>query len=174
MGNELLILLFGTIALMAAALAGVAIWTPRATAIRTLAVVLTALFVPLVYVAINEFLSRPKPLQQEWFGKHVAEATVLGVSVDEGKAIYLWLRLDQAPEPRYYTMPWQPRLAETLQRLIDEAIEEDATVKIVNPFGRKSFADLGELNARVVPPAVAPTKKPPAPPQFFNPRERSI
>jgi len=170
----LILLLFAALIGVAALLASIAIWAPRATFVRSAAVVATALFVPLTYLGINELLSKPKPMAQEWADKHVAEATVLGVSLDEGKAIYLWLRLDGARAPRYYVLPWQPKVAEKLQNVVDEAIEKEATVRIMNPFTGRSFLDLGELNIEIVPPPRPPQKRPPDVPQIFNPRELSI
>ncbi len=158
----------------AAVLGSITIWAPRSTRMRVIAVVVTTLFVPLAYLGLNEILSQPKPMAHEWFKRHVDEAIVLGVSVDEGRAIYLWLRLDRTLEPRYYVLPWRPRLAEKLQNLIDEAIEKEALVKIKNPFSRKSYDDLGSLNVEIIPPPLPPQKLPPLPPQFFNPRERTI
>ncbi len=171
---EVLILIFAGVLGVAALLAGIAIWTPRVTAVRAVAVALTAAFAPLAYLALNEVLSRPKPVAHEWFRSNVAEATVLSMSVDEGKAIYLWLALDHSPEPRSYVLPWRPQIAEELQKLIADALEEDATVKIANPFGRKAFDDLGELNAQIVPPPALPRKKPPTATPAADPRERQI
>ncbi|MFQ5993482.1 MAG: hypothetical protein ACE5K1_00190 [Acidiferrobacterales bacterium] len=171
--NSLLLFFIGLIS-VAALLATIAIWTPRKTPIRATAVILTALFVPLAYLGLNEVLSQPKPMEHEWFKRHVDEATVLGVSLDEGKAIYLWLRLERSLEPSYYVLPWRPQLAEKLQHLIDEAIEKDATVKIKDPFSRKSYDDLGDLNVEIVLPPRPPQKLPPPPPQFFNPRDQTI
>ena len=74
-------------------LATIAIWSQRRASVRTLAVVLTALYIPVGYLSITELLSQPKPMQHEWFKRHVDEATLLGVSVREDQAIYLWLRL---------------------------------------------------------------------------------
>lgn len=171
---ETLIIFFSLLVGVAAALATIAIWTPRKTAVRAVAVVVTALFVPLAYLGVQDLLSKPKPMEHEWFKRHVDEAVVLGVSLDENKAIYLWLRLDDSLEPRFYVMPWRTQLAEKLQNLIDEAIQENATVTIKNPFSAKSFDNLGDLNVNIVPPAAPPLKKPPPPAQIFNPRERNL
>ena len=156
-----------------ALLAAIAIWSRRRTAVRTLAVVLTALFIPIGYLSVTELLSQPKPMQHEWFKRRVDEATLLGVSVREGRAIYLWLRLDDSLEPRYYVLPWQQQLAEKLQNLIDEAIRDGGSVTISNPFSRKSFDDLGDMSMRIIRPPQPPMKPPAPPAQFFNPRERS-
>ncbi len=68
-------------------------------------------------------------------------------------------------------LPWRAQLAEKLENLIDEAIENHATVKMKNPFARQSYDDLGSVNIEIIPPALPPLKLPPPPPQFFNPRE---
>ncbi len=171
---EVLALLFAALVSAGALLTSIAIWAPRATFIRSAAVVVAAVFFPLSYVGLNELLSKPKPMAHEWFERNAAEATVLGVSLEEGKAIYLWLRLDSSLEPRYYVLPWETKFAERLQDLVEEAIEQGAMVRMVNPFSRRSFRDLGELNMQVVPPEMLPHKPPPHAPQIFNPRERQI
>jgi hypothetical protein len=170
---EDLFLVFITLLVVTALLASIAIWSHRRTPVRTVAVVLTALFIPVAYLGVNQLLSQPKPMHHEWFKRHVDEATLLGVSVREGEAIYLWLRLDDSLEPRYYVLPWQQQLAEKLQNIIDEAIREGASVTISNPFSRKSFDDLGNMNMQIIRPPQPPMKPPSPPPQIFNPRERS-
>ena len=171
---EVLTFVFAAVIGVGALLASIAIWAPRATSIRSAAVVVTALFIPLSYVGLNELLSKPKAMSHEWLQRNAGEATILGASLDEGKAIYLWLRIDDSLEPRYYVLPWQTKFAETLQDMIEEAIEEGATVKMTNPFSRRSFEDLGQLNMEIVPPPIPPLKRRPQVPQIFNPRERQI
>ncbi|NIP48072.1 MAG: hypothetical protein GWN21_18820 [Gammaproteobacteria bacterium] len=168
-------LFFGFVALLtvAALLATIGIWSQRRLSIRTSAVILTALLIPIGYLTVTELLSQPKPMHHEWFKRHVDEATLLGVSVREGEAIYLWLRLDDSLEPRYYVLPWQRQLAEKLQNLVDEAIRDGAAVVISNPFSRESFDNLGDMNVKIIRPPQMPLKPPLPPPQFFNPRERS-
>lgn len=170
---EDLFLVFTALLAVTALLASIAIWSHRRTAVRTLAVALTALLIPIGYLGVTQLLSQPKPMHHEWFKRHVDEATLLGVSVREGEAIYLWLRLDDSLEPRYYVLPWQQQLAEKLQNIIDEAIREGASVTIANPFARKSFDDLGSMNMRIIRPPQPPMKPPSPPPQIFNPREHS-
>ncbi len=170
---KVLFIIFIALLGVTALLATIAIWSQRRTPVRTLAVVLTGLFVPIGYLTVTELLSQPKPMQHEWFKRHVDEATLLGVSVRENQAIYLWLRLDDSLEPRYYVLPWQQQLAEKLQNLVDEAIRDGASVTISNPFSRKSFDDLGSMNVRIIRPPQPPLQPPSPPPQFFNPRERS-
>ena len=167
-------ILFACATLLAALLAAIAIRAPRATRLRVAAVAITAGFVPLAYFGLTEILARPKPMTHEWFNASAKQALVLGVSLQEGKAIYLWLRVDDAFEPRYYRLPWQQRNAEKLQKAVEEAAEEDLGVRIDNPFSRRSWTNQGEINVELVRPPVPPMKFPPPPPRIFNPREQQV
>ena len=62
---------------LVAILASIAVWSPRATRLRALAVALVAGFVPLGYLTLTGILSQPKPMSHEWFKSHVDQATVL-------------------------------------------------------------------------------------------------
>ncbi len=167
---EPLYLVFAAVTALAGLLAAIAIRAPRATAARAAAVALTAALLPLAYLALNEILALPKPAGHEWFKAKVRQATVLGVSLEEGKAIYLWLRLDGSREPRYYRLPWQAKNAQKLQSAMDRAIEEDAVVRVINPFSRDSWTNEGEINIEVILPPVPPPKHPLPPRDIFNPR----
>lgn len=172
---EASLLVFIAFTFLAALLAAIAIRTPRSTAIRVFAVATTAVFIPVSYVGLNEILARPKSMTHEWLNSSTTQATVLGVSLDEGKAIYLWLRLDSSPEPRYYRLPWLQKNAEKLQSALGKAAEEDdAVVRMRNPFSRESWTSQGEINLEIVRPAVPPLKTPRPPPQIFDPRERRV
>jgi hypothetical protein len=159
---------------VAAALASIAIWAPRKTSIRVAALLVAALFIPIAYVELVEMLSKPKPMSFEWLERSAAKATVLGVSLHEGTAIYMWLRLDGAMEPRYYVLPWRQSLAERLEDAIEDAVARRTGVIITKPFDPKNLKDGGELNVEIVPPPTPPLKKPLLPPQIFNPREFKI
>jgi len=166
-----LYLIFAAVTAVAGVLAAIAIRSPRATPLRIAAVALTAALLPLAYLGLNENLARPKPASHEWFKAHADQATVLGVSLEEGKAIYLWLRLDGSPEPRYYRMPWQVRNAQKLQSAVEQAIDEDGIVRLFNPFAKDSWTNQGEINVEIVRPRVPPLKHPLPRPRIFNPRE---
>ena len=168
---SILIYLFIVTISVAAALAAIAIWAPRAPKVRIGALLVTALFIPLAYVQAIELLSKPKPVSFEWFDRDVQLAHVLGASMDEGRAIYLWLRIDGEVEPRYYVMPWRQEAAEKLEDVIDNAIRQNATVVLKKPFIRKSENEMGDLNAHVIPPPLPPQKQPMVPPRVFNPRQ---
>ncbi len=171
---DVLIYIFAGATVVAAALASIAIWAPRTTPIRVAAVAVAALFIPIAYLDAIELLRKPKPMSFEWFERGADKAMVLGVSFYEGQAIYMWLRLDGAMEPRYSVLPWRQSLAEKLEGAVEEALKQRSGVFITKPFASKGFDDLGDLNVEVVPRPSPPGKRPPLPPQVFNPREFKI
>ncbi len=171
---EILFFVFAGATGIAAALASLAIWAPRPARVRVAAVVITTLFIPIIYVELIEMLSKPKPMSFEWFVRDT-DAVLLGTSLDEGNAIYLWLRLAGSVEPRYYKVPWNLKLAEKLEDAVDDAVRENSTIVLKNPFYRKSLDDWGDLNVDILPPPLPPQKAfPTAPPRIFNPRDGSI
>ncbi len=159
---------------IAAALATIAIWAPRPARLRVLAVVITTLFIPVVYVQLIGLLSKPKPMSFEWYERGVKKAIVLGISLHEEESIYLWLRPDGSFEPRYYVVPWNMKLAEKLEDAVDQAAGGNSTIVLENPFYRRSLQEWGDLNIEIVPPPIPPLKHPPIPPRIFNPREERI
>ena len=171
---DMLFYVFAAAVALAAALASVAIWAPRAARVRVLAIAVTALFLPLVYLQAVEVLSKPKPVNFEWYEATVQQAALLGVSLDEGEAIYLWLQLPDSIEPRNYKLPWNNRLAEKLEDAVDDAVQRNAGIIIKMPFFKRSLDEWGDLNIEIIPPPLPPMKKPPLLPQVFNPRDRKI
>ena len=171
---NMLLLFFVAAIAVAATLATLAIWAPRKPLIRFIALGVTVLFIPIAYLQLSEMLARPKPIAFEWFRRNVEQAQLLGASFDEGRAIYLWLRVDQDVEPRFYVMPWRQEVAEKLEDVIDNALRNNSTIILKKPFIRKFMEDLGDLNANIVPPPLPPQKMPTPPPQIFNPRQQNI
>ena len=159
---------------VAAALASIAIWAPRPTRVRIIALSLAALFIPVVYVQSIEMLSKPKPASFEWYERANDQAEVLGVSFEEGHSIYLWLRIAGAFEPRSYVIPWNLKLAEKLEDTVDDAVRDNSTVILKDPFYRRSLEEWGDLNGEIIPPPLPPLKRPQLPPRVFNPRDGSI
>ena len=127
---------FGLAAIIAAALASIAIWAPRRLLVRLLALGAAVLFLPIGYAALADLLSRPKPASLEWLRCQTAEAQVLGSSVDEGRAIYVWLRLPGEAEPRAYSLPWSRTQAEQLQQATRQAEAAGSGVVMRMPFER--------------------------------------
>ncbi len=171
---DTLIFIFIGLVVVAASLTSLAIWAPRVTRVRVSALAIAVLFIPLGYVQFVELLSKPKPKSFEWFERHVEEAEILGVSLKEGEAIYMWLRLDGALEPRYYEFPWNLKLAERLEEDVDNAIGRNSKLIIKNPFERRMGDNLGDLNLQIIPPPLMPLKQPRLPPRIFNPRKQEV
>lgn len=86
---------------------------------RTASATIFVLLIALVYGGSIELLGRPKPVRLEW--RDMEKAQVLGASMREGQAIYLWLQFDGAPEPKVYTLPWSMQTAQDLQDAMQES-----------------------------------------------------
>lgn len=126
--------LFVVVTVLATTLAVISIWAPRRLFIKVAAVVVACSFMPAAYAAMIDLLSKPKPATFEWWLSKADEATVLGNSMEEGQAIYLWLQLDGIAEPRAYVLPWDRKLAEQLQAAMREAQEQQSAVRMRVPF----------------------------------------
>lgn len=126
--------LFGLAAVTAAVLASIAIWAPRALLAKAGALGCAALFMPLGYAGYSELLSRPKPVELEWWLSQADEATVLGSQMREGSGLYLWLQVQGTEEPRAYRLPWDRKTAEELQQALDEAERNGTGVRMRLPF----------------------------------------
>ena len=171
---SLLPFFFFAAVLAAVLLATVAIWAPRRTVPRAAAVVLAVILIPASYVALTEILGRPKPVAHEWWSGQATTAVLLGTTVDEGRAIYLWVQLDGERRPRYYELPWRRRLAESIQEATDEAIETRGRIEIKDFFSKRAWDELGVVNMDIVPPNAPPLKPPPPPARVFDPKGNAI
>jgi hypothetical protein len=129
-----LLYLFAVTVALAAGLAGFAIAAPRRFWLRVAAVVVAALFMPAAYISQSVLLSRPKPTELEWLQRAAPEATVLGATFVEDKAIYLWLQLPGQEEPRAYVMPWSRPLAEQLTKARRQGEGSGQPVRMRKPF----------------------------------------
>jgi hypothetical protein len=121
---------------LAAVLALISIWAPRKVWVKVTALVTTALFLPAAYVSLTDLLSRPKPIHIEWSRVDLSEATVLGASMKEDEAIYLWLSIAGLSEPRAYVMPWDRNMAQQLQDAQRSAEAKGNGVRMNRPFER--------------------------------------
>ena len=119
-------------------------------------------------------LSKPEPASFEWYERAAEKAALLCVSFEEGRSIYLWLRIAGVSEPRSYVIPWNMKLAEKLEDAVEDAVRRNSTIILKNPFYRRSFDEWGNLNVEIMPPPLPPQKPLPLPPRVFNPRDRSI
>ena len=171
---SLLLYFFLAAVLAAVLLATIAIWAPRRTVPRAVAVALAVTLIPASYVALTEILGRPKPVAHEWWSARVTDAVLLGTTVDEGRAIYLWVQLEGETRPRYYRLPWRRTLAERIQELTDEAVRTRGRIEIKDFFSSRAWDNLGHVNIDIVPPSAPPLKPPPPPARIFDPKGNAI
>ena len=171
----LLLYVFAATIGVVALLAIIAIWAPRKPVVRFSALAATILVIPLGYLQLTEMLSRPKPVEFEWFRKDVEQAQLLGVSLDEGRAnLYVGCASIRKSSLGITSCPGNQQTAEKLEDLIDNALRHNSTIILKKPFIREFMDDMGDLNANIVPPPLPPQKLPSNPPQIFNPRQQNI
>jgi hypothetical protein len=107
----------------------------------------------------------------EWWLGRADEATVLGSSIKEDEAIYLWLQMDAAEEPRAYVLPWDRRMAEELQQAAREAEEGQSALRMRLPF-EPSLDDREPRFYTLPQPALPPKDELDPPAQRFQPPGR--
>ncbi len=151
-----LFLLFAAAVLIAALIAIVSVWSGATANRKAVVLAATGLLIPLAYASQADLLSKPKPVALELFHRATEEAQVVGSTWVEGVAIYVWLRLPGAEEPRAYTLPWSRHLAEQLQQAGREAESQNGDVRMRRPFDR-SIEDEDEVF--YAPPQPAPPEK---------------
>lgn len=171
---DVMFYLFACLVALVAGLASIAIWSPARTWIRTAALCAAIAILPLAYTVQASLLSKPKPKSLAWFERNVKTAELLGASFAEGKAMYLWLRLDNASEPRYFVLPWHKESAQKLEEVMEAAVRTKAGIMIIKPFDDDPYAQNGQLNIKIVPPKTQPRKLPRFPPRLLDPRGQDI
>ena len=132
------IYLYVVTVLLTAGLAGIAIWSPRSVRIKVVSISLAALMMPTAYASLVDLLGKPKPVSMEWAKQAVPEATVLGASMREDQAIFLWLQFDGTAEPRAYVLPWNMEDAKGLQEALRRAEADGTSVRMRRPFDSDS------------------------------------
>ena len=162
---DILFFMFLAAGTTAVGLAMLAIYAPRPTRVRVIASCVVVLFLPTVYLQFTELLSKPKPIAFEWYERERAKVEVLAVSLHEGEAIYLWLRFPDSREPRAYVAPWNVRVAEKFEKVLEEAVKQDGKVEMRDPFSKRSLQDWGDLSVEIIPPPTPPMKLPQTPPK---------
>ncbi|MBX6322814.1 MAG: hypothetical protein IRY94_13375 [Rhodospirillaceae bacterium] len=122
---------------------------------RSASAALFVVLLAMIYGGSAELLGRPKPVRLEW--RNTEEAKVVGASMREGRAIYLWLQVPGAEAPRAYELPWSTRAAEQLQKAMGDAQARGTGVKMSAPFGETSL-DPREPKFYAVPQPAMPEK----------------
>lgn len=112
---------------------------------------LAALVLGYAYAAGAELLGRPKPLRLAGFERGVENATVIGSTYEEGRAIYLWLILPGSAVPRAYVLPWSQEAAEDLLRAEEAAGANGTRVMVRNPFRHGEAGAEGSFDAPAPP-----------------------
>lgn len=126
--------LFAGVAVLAGLVTSISIWAPRRLWLKLTALGAAGLFLPIGYLSLAHLLSLPKPVALEWWLSHAASATVLGFTMQEDEAIYVWLQLEEVAEPRAYALPWSRDLAEQLQTAQRAADQNQSEVRMRLPF----------------------------------------
>lgn len=122
---------------------------------RSASVGLFIALIAVVYAGAIEMMSRPKEARLEW--RSINNATLLGASLKEGEAIYVWLEVQGADEPRAYALPWSMEQAEQLQQAMSEA-EANGTGVVVSDLFERSL-DTGEPKFYAQPQPALPPKQ---------------
>ena len=162
--------LFAALALLAGVLTSIAIWAPRRLLIKGAALATTTLLLPLAYTSMVDLLSRPKPVDLEWW-QNAEEATVLGSQIQEDEAIHLWLQLPDLAEPRAYVLPWNRDTAERLQEALRAAEQQGGDVRMRLPF-EPSLDDRTPQFYALPQPALPPKDYAEPEPEFYQPPGR--
>jgi hypothetical protein len=155
-------------AALAALLSLISIWAPRRLAIKGAALATAVLFLPVSYAALVDLLSKPKPVDLEWWQTDAAEAEVVASRLVEDQAIYLWLQLPGVAEPRAYALPWDRASAEQLQQAMREAEQQGGRVRMRLPF-EPSLEDREPKFYARPQPALPPKDVVQPPPQRYQP-----
>ena len=101
---------------------------------RATSATLFLVLIVVVYGGSIELLSRPKPLRLELW-QLADKAKVVGASMREGEAIYVWLQFPGSDEPRAYALPWDVKMAQQLQTATQEGQAKGTDVNMSKPFG---------------------------------------
>lgn len=163
--------LFVVAAVLAATLGLISIWAPRRLMIKGTALATATLFLPLAYASLVELLSKPKPVDLEWWQDDAAEAEVVASRLIEEEGIFLWLQLPDLVEPRAYVLPWDQASAEQLQKALREAEQRGSGVQMRLPF-EPSLDPLEPKFYAMPQPALPPKDMLEPPPQFYQPPGR--
>lgn len=121
------------VVLVVGSLSSIGVWNARTVATRVGTLILMVAGVVFAAMSMTVAMGVPKPSRLEVV--RVEKAVVLSARMQEGVAMYLWVMLPGATEPRSYVLPWDQNLAQELQKAQEEA-GQDGTVEMMMPFER--------------------------------------
>ena len=142
---DILNILYVTITALAVLLISITIWSRRPFKWRVSAFFIGVGLVIILYVAILELLSRPKPAHMELFYKDIPEVILLHASWEEDVALYILVEIPGLDEPRLYVLPWNREEAEKFQQAMEEGEDKDEEVRIGNRFYNAAGEDRERL-----------------------------
>jgi hypothetical protein len=122
---------------------------------RHLSVGIFIVLIAVVFGGTVELMSRPKPVELEW--RDMAEANVVGASMREGEAIFVWLEIPGEDEPRAYQLPWDLEAAQELQGAMAEA-QASGTGVVMSDASYDSGVDDREPMFYALPQPMLPAK----------------
>jgi hypothetical protein len=147
---------FAAFVAIGTALAGLTIWSRRMLLPKIGAIALAVGLFGAGYVTTVELLGRPKPIDTQWFGAHLAEARVVAAEMHEDVAIYIWLAVEGEEAPLSYALPWSDQAAQQLNGAMQQAEEEGTEVEMRSPF--ESAPDDDDPMFYATPPEALPPK----------------
>ena len=133
---DTLMYLYTSAVVIAAARASIAVLAPRGLLLKLSARAPSALLLAPAYPSLVTLLGGPKPANLEWALATVPDATVIGATMREHEAIYLWLKFEDNPEPLSYALPWNLEMAKELQKAMRQAKGSGTKVRMRKPFDR--------------------------------------
>lgn len=154
--------------LLAGLLVVIAIWSRRKVGPRVAAVLVLFSLVAMGYFSLLNLLGRPQPIEYSALDNSYGKATVIAASIDEGHAIYLWLRHPGATQPRYYRMEWDHEAATALKRAIDLSYRDNSSIEIDLQY-EPSIETRQMPQFYNLPPPSLPQKPPPEVYEYRNP-----
>ena len=128
-----------------------------------------SILVALNFTALVNLLGRPQPLDlasEGAFGEN--DSIVIAATIDEGVAIYLWLRHPNQLQPRYYKMDWDEEAAIELKKALDQSLRENKSV-MMHPNFESSLETKREPLFYALPHERLPLKPPPDIYEYRNP-----
>ena len=163
-------ILYLAFVLLGCLLAIIAIWSRKKLQIRVAAVGVLIVLVLLNYTALIKLLGLPQPVNYADDNSFQGDSVVLAASIDEGVAIYLWLRHRNHFEPRYYRMEWDEDAAIALKKAMDQSLRENKSV-MMKPNYESSLEQKKEPLFYALPHERMPLKPPPNIYEYRNPNK---
>lgn len=110
------ILVWVLLTIVVGIMATITIWSRAKTKLRGWSVAGFLISSPLIAIGMAMVLGLPLPRDLA-FGMKGGDYAVLGTKMVVGEGIYVLL--DEDPKPRYYAFPWDKKMSDKIQELLD-------------------------------------------------------